>query len=158
MPDITIQISGDDSVRKGFNTIQKEIKDASEPLLEASNAYNEAISENFKTRGRTFGQPWKPIKQATINIKKKLKTDGKAIAYTVPLVRTGEMRDAFGYTLVGKNTSRIINYTQYAQFHQEGLNGVPRRILADIDTKRINMVSNVFAKWIDRIVTNFEKK
>jgi len=149
---ISITITGTDEIKNGLNLINKNLKDASEPLLESSNIYHEAILENFKDQGRTFGQKWKPISKATIAIKKKLKEQGKAVAYTIPLVRTGEMRDAFTYTLIGKNKSQNINMMEYAKKHQEGI-GVPKRLLADIDNARTQKVVKAFYTWVDKILS-----
>lgn len=156
MAEINITITGTDEISKGLKYLNKEIQDASEPLLEASNIYYETILTNFKNKGTTFGKKWKPISKATIAIKRKLKEEGKAIAFTVPLVRTGQMRDAFTYLLVGKNKSRIINMMSYAELHQEGI-GVPKRILAAVDNTRLNMVARVFTQWINRLITNYYK-
>ena len=153
---VSIKITGTDEIKDGLNFINKELQNTSEPLLESSNLYHEAILENFKDQGKTFGQKWPPISDATIERKKKLKKEGKAVAYAIPLVRTGVMRDAFTYTLIGKNKSQNVNMTSYAKSHQEGL-GVPKRILAEIDNTRLKLLEKVFGDWIGRLLKKIWK-
>lgn len=156
MSEITITIIGDTAVEKALSQVSKDILEPQEPLLESANLYYETILENFGNRGKTFNKPWEPLKKSTIAQKKKLKEEGKAIAYTVPLVRTGKMRAGFGYGLNSKYSASVYNVMNYVKKHDEGI-GTPKRVIAEIDTKRMYMVVKVFDQWLDRLLKKYEK-
>ncbi len=157
---ISIIIRGDKETSSMLKKISSEFKNTAVPLDRASKKYLNAISANFRDEGRTFGEVWAPLSKATIAIKEALKKQGKAIAVTKPLVRTGLMRRSFNFELVGLNFSRIFNTQAYSQIHQEGgvvdFEGrkvkVPRRILAAVDTARINMVAETFEHWVRELI------
>jgi len=153
---ITFKITGTKETSDALKNISKELKDLSIPLDDSSRSYLNAISTNFKDEGKTFGQPWPPLSPATIAIKRQLRKEGKSIGVKKPLLRTGLLRRSFGFDLKSKTRSDIYNNTDYAIIHQEGgvstFKGrkvkIPKRVLADIDTKRIEMVSKIFENWI----------
>jgi len=112
------------------------------------------IATNFANEGVTFGDQWPKLKDITINIKThmypgKFDKQGKPI-----LVETGEMKKSFGFDIKNKE-SIIFNAKEYAEYHQSGypMLGIPKRILADVDDKRINMVGSVFEKWIQSLIS-----
>ena len=156
MAEISITIVGDKAVEKALFQVSKDLIEPQEPLLESANLYYEEILENFGNKGRTFNKPWEPLKKSTIAQKKKLKEEGKAIAYTIPLVRTGKMREGFSYGLNSKYSSSVFNVMNYVKKHDEGI-GTPKRVIAEIDTKRLYMVLKVFDQWLDRLLKKYEK-
>ena len=161
MANITIIIRGDKEAIGSLKRLSEGITEMDIPLAESSSNYMNAISSNFSDEGKTFGQPWPPLSEATIAIKRALKAQGKAIEVEKPLVRTGAMREGFGYDLIGKNISRIYNQMSYALVHQEGgtvktkgkTSRVPKRVLAEVDDKRVSMVANIFEKWVRNIIS-----
>jgi phage gpG-like protein len=156
MTTISIKITGTKETSETLKSITKELQNTSEPLDNSSRKYLNAISSNFSDEGKTFGQPWKPLSRATIAIKTALKKEGKAIEVEKPLVRTGLMRRSFGYDLNGKNQSSIYNTSGYALVHQDGgtvmyrgqQRRVPKRVLADVDDRRVQTVGMTFERWI----------
>jgi phage gpG-like protein len=156
MPTISIKITGAKETSDALKNINKQIQDRSEPLDVSSRKYLNTISTNFSDEGKTFGQPWKPLSRATIAIKAELKKEGKAIEVEKPLVRTGLMRRSFGYDLRDKGQSDIYNTSGYALLHQEGgtvmyrgqQRRVPKRILVEVDDRRIQSVAMTFERWI----------
>ncbi|MCP6727525.1 MAG: phage virion morphogenesis protein [Patescibacteria group bacterium] len=158
---IKITVRGAKQTSGVLRKISTEFKNTAVPLDRSSKKYLNAISANYRDEGRTFGEAWAPLSAATIAIKTALKKQGKAIAIKKPLVRTGLMRRSFGFELAGLNFSRIFNTQTYAQIHQEGgaadFNGrkvtIPKRVLAAVDTARINMVGVTFENWIQELIT-----
>ena len=158
---ITIKVSGIHELLRDYGKFRFDMKENMiVPLNESAQEYLKVISTNFQNQGRTFGEAWKPLSPATINIKRALYKQGKSITITTPLVRTGQMKQGFGRSTRGKNEAYIYNTQDYSIVHQEGLtvnlNGrsvkIPRRVLADIDDTRINMVTRIFQKWFDGII------
>jgi len=148
---INIQIKGDKDTIEILKFLETEIKNPVEPLKSSSKLYLKEISTNFENLGSTFGEKWKPLEKSTIRIKRALYAKGEAIAIETPLVRTGAMREGFNYNMPNKKTSDIYNTQEYAKAHQEGA-GVPKRVLAEVDTTRVEMVGNVFRDWINRLI------
>lgn len=164
MARITITIKG---TRETANTLKKlsaDFKNPTIPLQRSSRNYLNAISMNFRDEGKTFGAAWPPLSAATIAIKTQLKKEGRAIAIKKMLVRTGLLRGSFGFELTGRNQSRIFNATDYAIVHQEGgtvfyrgrERKVPRRVLAEVDSKRIQMVGRTFETWISGLIKKYK--
>lgn len=155
-----ITISGDIDTIKTLQYLSEQFKEPAEPLRHSSKRYLLDIATNFKDTGKTFGQSWAPLKPTTIAIKKKLFKEGKAKAIYKILVRTGEMQKSFDFDMPDNNTARIYNEMDYSTLHQEGgtsnLNGrtvkVPKRILAAVDTARIEMVGTIFTNWINMLI------
>ena len=96
----------------------------------------------------------------TIRIKQALVKQGKAIAVETPLVRTGLLRKSFNYLVQNKKNAIVFNAQEYALIHHTSgittINGkpatIPKRILADVDTARIEMVTKVFTNWMTKVV------
>lgn len=164
MATIRLTIRGDKETADVLRKLSNEFKDFSVPLDNSSKKYLNVISSNFKDEGNTFGRPWPPLSRATIEIKRKLRAVGKSIGVTKPLLRTGLLRRSFGFELKGKNQSNIYNATDYALIHQEGgtvfFKGkerkVPRRILADIDDRRIQSVGMTFERWVYDLIRKYK--
>jgi phage gpG-like protein len=123
-----------------------------------------AISSNFTDEGKTFSKPWKPLSPATVAIKRELRKQGKSVGVEKPLLRTGLLKRSFGFNLIGKKQSNIYNNTDYAIVHQEGgtvlFRGrerkVPKRVLADVDDKRVQMVGSTFETWINGLIQKYK--
>ena len=160
MAKISIKIKGDKETAQTLQYLSEQFKIPVEPLERASKSYLRAISMNFKDEGRTFGKAWPPLKPSTIAIKRKLYKEGKSKAITKPLVRTGKLRSGFGQDMPNKQTARIYNDSGYAEFHQTGgtveFHGrkvtIPKRVLAAVDTNRVEMVAKIFKSWIDMLI------
>ena len=158
---IRITIRGAKETTNTLKKISSDFKNTAIPLDRSSKKYLNAISANFRDEGKTFGEAWAPLSKATISIKRALRKEGKSIGVTKPLLRTGLMRRSFGFELIGKNFSRIFNTQSYAQIHQEGgvaeFHGrrvtIPKRVLAAVDTARINMVGATFEQWIRELIS-----
>ncbi|MFA5174721.1 MAG: phage virion morphogenesis protein [Candidatus Pacearchaeota archaeon] len=163
MEKITITISGIDETVKAFNSISKDLENAFEPLDMSSRKYMNYISSNFTDEGETFGKPWPRLSPATIAIKKALKKEGRSIGVEKPLLRTGALRKSFGFD-IAENIAMIYNNMDYAIVHQEGgtvefrgkVRIVPKRILADVDDKRVEMVASIFEAWVQRIINKYD--
>jgi len=155
MSEITITITGDNELLAYTNKLSKDLMNPQEPLLESANYYYEEILQNFKTRGRTFNETWQPLRKSTIEQKRKLKEEGKAIAFTIPLVRTGKMREGFSYGLNSRFSSSVFNVMNYVKKHDEGI-GTPKRVISKIDIKRVNTVVRIFDRWLDRLLNKYE--
>lgn len=151
MNNIQIQISGDKDTIDTLKYLEGQFQIPVEPLEESSKMYLKAIASNFGDFGATFGGKWKELEDSTISIKRALYAKGKAIAIETPLVRTGAMRAGFKYDMPNKHTSEIYNTQEYSEAHQEG-SGVPKRVLAAVDTTRVEMIGRIFSDWIDRLI------
>ena len=158
---ITINVSGINELIRDYEKFRFDMKENMiVPIDESAMKYLKVISANFQSQGRVFGEKWAPLSKATIAIKRALFEKGKAIAITKPLIRTGKMEKGFGRQTHGKNKADIYNTQTYSIIHQEGQTTswkgrtvkIPRRVLAEIDDKRIDMVTNVFTKWFENIV------
>ena len=165
MNKIKISIKGDIKTREMLNFVSSYFKEPVEPLEHSAKVYLASIASNFKNEGRTFGQPWQPLKPSTIAIKRKLYKEGKSKAITKPLVRTGALRSGFKSDMPDKKTAKIYNVKDYAKLHQSGgsvsFHGrkvhIPKRVLAAIDSTRIKMVGKVFTDWIQSLITKSKK-
>jgi len=157
---ITIKITGVKEFITDYGSFRNDMKNMIEPLEMSSKQYLNAIHTNFIDEGRTFGQAWPALSPTTIKLKEELKKKGQAIATTKPLIRTGKMVKAFDSEITSPTSANVINKTDYARIHQEGASvrfnkrmvRIPKRILADIDTTRINMVGSIFTKWFIGLV------
>lgn len=160
MTTISITIKGIPELVKDYGAFRKDMQNMSEPLTISSKKYLNVVHTNFTDNGATFGQSWPKLKDVTIAEKRMLYKQGKSIGVTKPLLRTGLLRKSFDYLLQGKKNAMVFNAQDYAQIHQEGgittYKGrsvkIPKRILADVDTKRIDMVGRVFVSWVKKLV------
>lgn len=162
MADIVITITGVEDTVNSIKSISKDLNDAYEPLDTSSRKYMNFISSNFTDEGETFGKPWPRLSPATIAIKTGLKKQGKSIGTEKPLLRTGALRKSFGFDIAA-NVAEIYNGMDYAMIHQEGgtvefrgiVRNVPKRVLAEVDDKRINVVALVFEDWVQKIINKY---
>ena len=152
-----ITITGDKEVVAALGKVGNAFQIMEEPLDLASKGYMDVIATNFADGGVTFGDKWKDLSKRAIQTKRaehpgKFDKEGKPM-----LVRTGEMKKSFGFDIKNKE-SIIFNAKEYAAYHQDGypMLGIPKRILADVDDKRINMVAKTFETWIQKLL-NKEK-
>ena len=160
MAGIKLTIKGDKETAQTLQYLSEQFKIPVEPLERASKSYLREIATNFRDEGRTFGQAWPPLKPSTIAIKTKLYKEGKSKAIRKPLVRTRKLQTSFGQDMPNKQTARIYNDAGYADFHQTGgtinFHGrqvtVPKRVLAEVDATRVNMVSKIFVHWISILI------
>jgi len=151
---ITINVSGVNEVIRDYKKFRFDMSENMIiPLSESTNAYLKVIQTNFNNQGRTFGEPWPPLRPATLAEKKKLGYPSKI------LVRTGALKRGFGRK-ESKHDAYIYNTQRYAVTHQEGATvkfhgrsvAVPRRVLAEVDNERVNMVALIFTRWLNKIV------
>lgn len=158
---ITIKVSGVSEVLRDYGKFRIDMKEnIIVPINESAQQYLKVINTNFQNQGQTFGEKWPSLSKATIAIKRKLYEQGKSIAISKPLVRTGKMQKGFGQQTQGKNNAYIYNTQPYSISHQEAhtvmykgkLRPVPRRVIAKVDDERVNMVANIFVKWFNSIV------
>ena len=148
-----ITITGDSEVVASLAKIGSEFASMEVPLDRASKSYMDVIATNFEDEGMTFGQKWPKLSDMTIQIKTsmypgKFDKQGRPI-----LVETGEMKKSFGFNIKNKE-SIIFNAKEYAEYHQSGypMLGIPKRVLADVDDKRVNMVGRTFEQWIQDLL------
>lgn len=149
-----ITIKGDKEVIVSLNRVGNALETMEEPLDMASKNYMDVIATNFEDEGMTFGDRWPKLSDMTIQMKR-VQYPGKFNKKGEPiLVETGEMKKSFGFDIKNKE-SIIFNAKEYAEYHQSGypMLGIPKRILADVDDKRINMVGSVFEKWIQSLIS-----
>jgi phage gpG-like protein len=160
MATIQITVSGIDELVVDYDKFIFDMRNNMVvPLDEAAAKYLKVLSANFASRGALFNEPWPPLSEATIRDKRNLMKTGGAIS-TTPLVRTGALRSGFGRGISGLTKAFLYNTQKYALLHNEGgtsvYNGkrvnIPRRVLADVDTERINMVAAVFTDWFNKII------
>lgn len=161
MATIQITVSGVNELVADYKKFAFDMKNNMVvPLDESAMKYLKVISANFQSRGAVFGDVWPPLSEATIRDKTALMKQGKAISAKQPLVRTGELRSGFGRAISGLNEAFIYNTQKYAILHNEGGTAsykgrqvtIPRRVLADVDDERVNMVASVFVGWFNKIV------
>jgi len=163
MANITIKVTGINSLIRDYGKFRKDMQhNMVVPLGDSAAKYLKVIHVNFNNRGRTFGESWPPLSPATIAEKRRLVAQRKSKAINKPLVRTGALQQGFGrQTKKSANESYVYNTQSYAIVHQEGATvtyhgrnvTVPRRVLAEVDDERINMVATIFTKWFNGIVS-----
>lgn len=161
---VQIKVVGVDELIKDYSKFRNDMRENMVvPLDDSAAKYLKVIHVNFNTQGRTFGEPWPPLSPATIAEKRRLVAKGQSSAITKPLVRTGKLKSGFGRDVrKSANESYVYNTQSYAITHQEGATvsyhgrsvTVPRRVLAEVDDERINMVATIFTKWFNKIVEN----
>jgi len=160
MATISIKVTGVQELVKDYNAFIVNMRDMTEPLTISSEKYLNAVHTNFTDNGATFGDGWPKLKDSTIRIKRELRKQGKSIGVTKPLLRTGLLRKSFGYFLQNKTMAALFNAQSYAKIHQESGTStykghatvIPKRILADVDSARVTMVTAVFTDWLAKLV------
>lgn len=162
MSTIQIHVTGIPEFIKDYKKFRFDMRENMRvPLDDSAAKYLKVISANFRSQGQVFNEPWPALSQATIAQKRALNRQGKSIAITKPLIRTGKLRSGFGRSLKGRDEAFVYNTQAYAIVHQEGQTvsykgrsvRIPRRVLAEVDTERIEMVAKVFVGWFNKIVT-----
>jgi phage gpG-like protein len=161
MGKVVINVKGVEQLVKDYGLFIEQLSDMSEPMEESGTRYLNVIHTNFVDEGKTFGEPWPRLSPGTIRAKRSLYKKGQAIAIEKPLVRTGVLRKSFN-KLASKMSGMVYNSMDYAGLHQDGgktrigkkVVSVPRRVLADVDEERENMVAGVFLKWVNKLVSS----
>lgn len=151
---ININVEGVDDVNNAFKKIRNELKDFSIPLIKSGDYYIQEIKQNFDEEGTRLGNGWVPLKDRTILEKIKLFSEGKAIAITKPLIRSGFLKNSFIWTLPNNFNLLITSFASYAELmHRGGINEqgkrVPARTITKIDEIREKKVLNFFEKWLE---------
>jgi len=151
---INVNVEGIDNVNNALKGIRNELKDFSIPLIKSGDYYIQEIQQNFEEEGTRFGAGWEPLKDRTIQEKIKLFSEGKAIAITKPLIRSGFLKDSFLWSLPNNFNLLITSIASYANLmHQGGINDkgfkVPARTITKIDDTREQKVLGFFENWIN---------
>ena len=144
---IKINVTGDKQVIKNLNNISTSLAKPKIPLQNSSKIMMAAIMQNFGSQGKTFGVPWKELKDSTLRIKKK-----KGYGDKPPLVRTEAMKKGFRSS-IKKNTLIIDNPIPYFKEHQLGLGKkLPQRVMLRIDKTRLHLIIDAFLDWVVGII------
>jgi phage gpG-like protein len=102
----------------------------------------------FSTEGTRWGQPWAPLKPATIAEKQRLHYPPNI------LVRTGELERSLtvrplSIERLSPRHMMLGTRVPYAQFHQRGTPTIPRRALLDSGPiAREGAIGSAVASWI----------
>lgn len=157
---ININVEGIDNVNNALKGIRNELKDFSIPLIKSGDYYIQEIKQNFDEEGTHLGTRWEPLKDRTIQEKIKLFSEGKAIAITKPLIRSGFLKDSFIWSLPNNFNLLITSFASYAEFmHTGGINEqgkrVPARTITKVDDARETKVNNIFAEWLQNKINQY---
>lgn len=96
--------------------------------------------EVFASRGSVIGHPWPRLNEAYA-ARKAQEFPGRP-----PLIRTGLMNRSFKHN-AGRLSVEVLNEAWYFRFHQNG-EGVPQRVMMDLDQKRVVQVTKFVAEDI----------
>jgi phage gpG-like protein len=122
-----------------------------EPVLETMAQYAAYYQQqNFADQGVTFGDEWPPLAPSTIDEKKRLGYPD------TPLVRTGNLRDAIGHTIVmgtdGISVTVGISKAQvpYAVYHDSNeprKSRLPQRVLVAVTDEEEDELMQLLKEW-----------
>ena len=138
---ITINVSGDKKVIKQIRKIESEFRTWRPELKKVGDFLKDFYSNAvFETEGGVFGSRWSPL-SPRYELWKRKNFAGRGI-----LERSGAMRRGF-IADVGNTSLQIKNDVFYSRYHQKG-EGVPKRVMAQLDRKRQKEVVDVFKKGV----------
>ncbi|MFA6325312.1 MAG: hypothetical protein WCX46_03765 [Candidatus Paceibacterota bacterium] len=161
---LNINVTGYKETNEALKNVRDELRDFNEPLIKSGGYYLNEIDQNFISRGLRFNEQWKDLAPRTIREKTKLYKEGKAIAISFPLVRTGWLKNSFFYDFLSKTKITIhsladpyiVNLMHFGGINKEGAM-VPPRTLMKVDEKRTENIINIFSEWIDKIINKHIK-
>ena len=160
MFEIKFTVEGDKALSKMLQEAGVKVRDMRQPLSLAAEEYLKRVKQNFKTSGKTFGEPWKPLSPATIAIKRRLYKQGYSRAIERPLVRKGFLRNSFDYDFKTKTRVEFFSSVDYANVHQEGARTkfrghfvtIPRRVLMKLDNTSQEMILKTLMNWLETVL------
>lgn len=120
-------------MREGFAILGQEI----------SRYYTDQV---FNSQGQVLGQTWARLKPATMRAKDRA---GYRRYETVPLIRTGLMRNSFTFE-AGTSSLKIGNLQDYFKYHQFGTEHIPQRKMMGINNSIRNTIANVIKREVTK--------
>ena len=133
------------AVEKRLEKISKGVKDYEKPLKESSKFSLKLFTENFKVRGREFGE-WKKLSPATLKAKARLGFPSS------PLIGTGRMMKSFKVAKTNKFVVTFHNTAKYFKYHQLGGRKIPKRVMMGINKKMTKKIASIFKKHIKNLL------
>jgi hypothetical protein len=154
-PRITVTFSGERQVSRMLLAPAKASEDLRRPLNTVLDQFEEWIGDQFETEGRTFGTPWAPLRDATVEAK------GKA-GYSDPgqaLVATGALLLSLqggpgGFRDVDSDSAEFGSHEDTLAYHhgrqRSATNPVPRRPVFELDEAKRRWVMDVLHRGVFR--------
>ena len=144
-------IEGEKEISGVLEFIGEELKDFREPLRESRKILVKAFQTNFKSEGKTLGEPWQKLSPQYAKWKAR-KFSGKGI-----LRRTGKMAKSFKHKTTKIDTT-IFNAAKYFPFHQSNQprSKMPRRIMMKIDQTRRIKIFSAFTEYLNKVASNWK--
>jgi len=153
--DIEIGVKGQRETEKKLIKGMRQQQNRRAINLKAAIAYHGWVLKNFASEGKHSGKPWKPLKQSTIDRRKKGKGKGSAKI----LQDTGQLRQRW---TIGANKKRGLVRSAaksdsnifYSSFHEKG-KGVPKRKIFPTKKVGLEITRKVYQMHIDKTWRNF---
>lgn len=148
---LKVEMEGIQELVFGLRNFGNDISLLTEPLEDSGMYMRQQAIMNFPASGSLMQSGgWPPLAESTIK-KKARDWPGAPM-----MVRTGKLRDSFRVDgpRIGKDYGEIevYNPVHYAIEHQEAWGLLPQRILLRFQKQQIQDITNIFTRWIGRII------
>lgn len=120
--ELTLEVEGDKEVSLMFQASSRRARNLTKPFKQIRDTLLKTFDNNFSSRGRTLGEPWKP----------------RTKSYPWPILeRTGKMRKSFRGD-ISSDYVVLYNTQDYFKYHQSKSTRkkLPRRVMMKIDEQR----------------------
>jgi len=145
--ELVFSIEGETQLMRRLGDISRDVKNWTSEFRQVGDLLLKTFRENFRSEGKTLGEPWSPLKASTLIEKRRLGFPPDI------LVRTGRLRDSFKskperYEVV------VSNPTPYFIYHQSRRprHRLPRRVMMKIDDKRKQLIVKMFQKSVENML------
>ena len=158
MIELKVEKEGLQELVLGLKNFGRDISLLEEPLNDSARYMQQQAIANFATSGALMQEGgWPPLKETTVKLK------AKRYPGAPMMVRSGTLKRSFEIIgpKIGKDIGEIEvrNPVEYASYHQFSMNEarLPRRILLRFQKQQVQDITNIFARWIDKITNkNFK--
>ena len=169
-----IKMTYDDKELKIFLTkLDRNIKQATEPLAKSARYMENQARVNFSAKGRTMGEGWKDWAASTRKVREGTMSFRTIKGRVVPvspqpgdaggklMEQTGLLKNSF--LTMGPRMSKtkgeveVYNPTYYAKYHQFGGGRLPRRVLLKFTKAHVAEIGKIFEQWLGRAINKSVK-
>jgi phage virion morphogenesis protein len=137
-----IKVTVDDKrMKQVLGDISKRCKNLEPPLTGWGRQLVEQTKRQFETETDPDGEKWADLAPSTLKQKRKQGYPDKT------LTRTGEMMESVGFEATAKTLSLKVG-KNYAKWHQQGTNRLPKRKILGISSDRLNSGAGLVRAYI----------
>lgn len=142
-----VEVTGSEELQNALKKIGNGIIDLSDEFENTGKYLIDFTTQQvFETEGQIFASPWAQLSKPYTYTKRR-KYPNRGI-----LEATGNMRRGFMFTILNSRAALFHNIydESYLQYHQEGTQNMPKRVIYKLDNERKEAIRDIFTTGIHK--------